>query len=116
MDNLEQLLTEPGIEVLAELLANAPQVKLLATSRESLGLQDEWVFEVQGLPIPESTVRGGSAENTSVELFLQRARRAYVGFQRDARGLPGDCSHLPAGGGESAGDRTGRGLGADSFL
>ncbi len=86
MDNLEQLLTEPGIEVLAELLANAPQVKLVATSRESLELQDEWVFEVQGLPIPESQYAEGSAENTSVELFLQRARRAHVGFNA----TPGD--------------------------
>ena len=32
-DNLEHLLTKPGIEVLAELLANAPQLKLLTTSR-----------------------------------------------------------------------------------
>jgi predicted ATPase len=78
-DNLEHLLSEPGIELLAELLAHAPQVKLLATSRESLGLQDEWLFEVQGLPVPESGQAEGS-ENTSVELFLQRARRAHVGF------------------------------------
>ncbi len=47
-DSLEHLLAEPGIEVLAELLVNAPQVKLLITSRESSGLQGEWVFEVQG--------------------------------------------------------------------
>ncbi len=85
-DNLEQLLTEPGIELLAELLANAPQMKLLATSRESLGLQGEWVFEVQGLPIPENRYTEGSAQNTSVELFLQRARRAHVGFNA----TPGD--------------------------
>jgi predicted ATPase/transcriptional regulator with XRE-family HTH domain len=76
MDNLEHLLAESGIELLAELLAYAPQVKLLATSRESLRLQGEWVFEVQGLPIPQS----GTTQNTSVELFLQRARRAHVGF------------------------------------
>ncbi|HLO30018.1 MAG TPA: helix-turn-helix domain-containing protein, partial [Anaerolineales bacterium] len=79
-DNLEQLLTEPGIEVFTELLAYAPHVKLLATSRESLELQEEWVFEVHGLPIPESTYVGESAQNTSAELFLQRARRADVGF------------------------------------
>ncbi len=86
VDNLEQLLTKPGIEVLAELLANSPKVKLVATSRESLELQDEWVFEVQGLPIPESQYAEGSAENTSAELFLQRARRAHVGFNA----TPGD--------------------------
>src|SRR5512143_2786604 len=88
VDNLEHLLAEPGVEVLADLLANAPRVKLLATSRESLGLQDEWAFEVQGLPIPESRYTEGSAQNTSVELFLQRARRAHVGFHATPADYP----------------------------
>ena len=79
-DNLDHLLIEPGIELLAELLTNAPQVKLVTTSREALGLQDEWVYEVQGLPVPESIYEEGSEQNTSVELFLQRARRADVQF------------------------------------
>jgi len=87
-DNLEQLLTEPGIEVLPELLAHAPHVKLLATSRESLGLQDEWVFEVQGLPVPESMYAEEFAQNTSVELFLQRARRAHVAFNATLEDYP----------------------------
>jgi predicted ATPase/transcriptional regulator with XRE-family HTH domain len=88
VDNLEHLLDEPGVEVLADLLAHAPRVKLLATSRESVGVQDEWVFEVQGLPIPENQYTEGSAENTSVELFLQRARRAHVGFQATPEDYP----------------------------
>src|SRR5512143_213336 len=87
-DNLEPLLAEPGIEVLAELLANTPQVKLLATSREPAGLQGEWVFEVQGLPIPDSRYAEGSAQNTGVELFLQRARRAHVGFTARPQDYP----------------------------
>jgi predicted ATPase/transcriptional regulator with XRE-family HTH domain len=87
-DNLEQLLSEPGVEVLAELLVNAPQVKLLATSRESLGLQSEWVYDVQGLPIPESLDAEGSAQHTSVELFLQRARRAHVAFTATSEDYP----------------------------
>ncbi len=85
LDNLEHLLVgesqqETVVELLLEILQQAAQVKLLVTSRESLGLQDEWVFEVEGLPVPESIDTEGSAQNTSVELFLQRARRAYVGF------------------------------------
>jgi len=88
VDNLEHLLNEPGIELLAELLADASQVKLLATSRESLGLQGEWVFEVQGLPIPEDGYAEGYAQNTSLELFLQRARRAYVGFNATEEDYP----------------------------
>ena len=87
-DNLEHLLAEPGIELLTDLLANAPQVKLLATSRESLGLQGEWVFEVKGLPIPESGQEKDSVQNTSVELFLQRARRVHVGFNVMAEDYP----------------------------
>src|SRR4029453_8732687 len=82
------LLSEPGIEVLAELLAHAPQVKVLATSREVLDLQDEWVFEVEGLPIPEIRQAEGSAQNTSVELFLQRARRAHVRFNPTPEDYP----------------------------
>jgi predicted ATPase/transcriptional regulator with XRE-family HTH domain len=88
VDNLEHLLSEPGIEVLAELLAHAPHVKLLVTSRESVRLQDEWIFEVQGLPIPESQYAEDSAQNTSVELFVQRARRAHVGFHATTEDYP----------------------------
>ncbi|MFN8475570.1 MAG: tetratricopeptide repeat protein [Anaerolineae bacterium] len=88
LDNLEHLLVEPGIEVLAELLANAPRVKLLVTSRESLELQSEWVFEVRGLPVPESRYTEESAKDTSVELFLQRARRAHVGFNASTEDYP----------------------------
>src|SRR5512135_1491354 len=87
-DNLEHLLAEPDIAVLAELQANAPQVKLLATSREPLGLQAEWVFEVQGLPMPKNTYAEGSAQDTSVELFLQRARRAQVGYRFTVQDYP----------------------------
>jgi predicted ATPase/transcriptional regulator with XRE-family HTH domain len=90
IDNLEHLLTETGIELLAELLANAPQTKLLVTSRESLGFQGEWVFEVKGLPIPENGQTKESTQNTAVELFLQRARRAHVGFNA----TPGDYSSI----------------------
>jgi non-specific serine/threonine protein kinase len=71
VDNVEHLLVgEPHQETVAELLVQilqrAAQVKLLVTSRESLGLQDEWVFEVEGLPVPETIDTSGSAQNTSV--------------------------------------------------
>ena len=84
IDNLEHLLTEPGVEMLAELLASAPQIKLLGASRESLGLQGEWIFEVHGLPVPEND----HTEDTSIELFIQRARRASVGFNATPEDLP----------------------------
>jgi predicted ATPase len=88
IDNLEQLLTEPGIELLAELLVYAPQMKLLATSREGLRLQEEWVYEVQGLPVPEGIDVQESGQNTSVELFLQRGRRAHVSYNFTIQDFP----------------------------
>lgn len=85
MDNLEHLLGDSFvIEFFAELMAKTSQTKLLVTSRESLALQGEWVFDVHGLPIPEST----DVDGTSVELFLQRARRAHVGFNATTEDIP----------------------------
>jgi len=93
VDNVEHLLAgEPGQETMAELLVEilrqAAQVKLLVTSRESLELQDEWVFNVEGLPVPDNVVTEGSVENTSVELFLQRARRAHAGYNFTVQDYP----------------------------
>jgi predicted ATPase len=88
VDNIEHLLEEPGIELFAQLLAAAPDVKLLVTSREALTLQHEWVFEVKGLPVPGDSTSTQGAQDTSIELFLQRARRAYVGFDATTEDYP----------------------------
>ncbi|GJQ35223.1 MAG: hypothetical protein JETCAE01_12330 [Anaerolineaceae bacterium] len=85
IDNLEHLLGDASIsEFFAEVLAKTSKLKLLVTSRESVGLQGEWIFEVHGLPIPEGT----DIEGTSVELFLQRARRAHVSFDATTEDYP----------------------------
>jgi hypothetical protein len=108
VDNLEHLLNDPAsFDFFTELLECATHVKLLVTSRESLGVQDEWVFEVHGLPIPD----GESVEGTSVELFLQRTRRRRQGGR-----LCRDRSHLPAGEWDASRDRACRGLGADALM
>ncbi|MFN2134373.1 MAG: AfsR/SARP family transcriptional regulator [Candidatus Promineifilaceae bacterium] len=52
IDNFEHL--QGGAGLLSELLAHAPGVTLLATSRERLNLQEEWVYEVRGLPFPSN--------------------------------------------------------------
>ncbi len=85
IDNLEHLLVDSFIaEFLAELIAKTTHTKLLVTSRESVGLQGEWVFDVHGLPIPENADMDG----TALELFLQRARRAHVGFNATTEDIP----------------------------
>jgi predicted ATPase/transcriptional regulator with XRE-family HTH domain len=93
VDNVEHLLggashEETVIELLVEILKQDTQVKILVTSRETLGMQDEWVFEVQGLPLPEDIYVERSSQNTSVELFLQRARRAHVEFSPTPQDYP----------------------------
>ena len=77
IDNMEHLVE--GASLLGEILQNTQQVKMLLTSREQLHLHWEWLFEVQGLPIPESA--GTNLENnSSVSLFVQRARQASNNF------------------------------------
>jgi transcriptional regulator with XRE-family HTH domain len=71
LDNLEHLLD--GIELLDQLLEAAPNVKLLTTSREHLNLRAEWVFDVQGLPVPSNIELNQLDANSAAALFIQRA-------------------------------------------
>ncbi len=79
LDSLEHLLEGAGL--LAELLQQAPGVKLLVTSRERLNLQAEWLFGLQGLPVPSLDQVDQAEEYSAVALFLQSAGRAQVGFE-----------------------------------
>jgi predicted ATPase len=67
LDNCEQLRDQ--LAWLSALLAQAPGLKLLATSREPLHLPEEWV-----LPVP------ALIDSQAAELFEQAARRAGAGF------------------------------------
>jgi predicted ATPase/DNA-binding SARP family transcriptional activator len=75
LDNAEQLLD--GLALLPQVLQHAPDVKLLLTSREPLTLPGEWVFEVAGLALRADDQ---THESDAAALFVQRARRAQVGF------------------------------------
>ncbi|MCI0397212.1 MAG: tetratricopeptide repeat protein [Chloroflexi bacterium] len=86
MDNFEHLIE--GIDLLVEILENAPNTKLLVTSRERLNLRGEWVFEVKGMPFPGKSQNGrGTARSledlshySAIRLFVQSARRARADF------------------------------------
>jgi predicted ATPase len=86
LDNLEHLLN--GVELLDELLESDPHVKLLTTSREHLNLRTEWVFEVQGLPIPSNVEWNNLQTNSAVALFLQRAKQVNLNFISAPGDLP----------------------------
>lgn len=81
IDNMEHLVE--GANLLGELLQQTQQVKMLITSREQLRLQWEWLFEVQGLPIPES-VDANIESNSAISLFLQRARQISQTFSLES--------------------------------
>jgi predicted ATPase/DNA-binding CsgD family transcriptional regulator len=90
VDNYEHLLD--GAPILSEILAAAPGVKVLTTSRESLNLQEEWVYVVQGMAYPETGKKldGYSA----IQLFNQSARRIRPDFSLsdEATGVIRICS------------------------
>ena len=50
LDNFEHLVSQATL--LSELLGAAPGVKLLVTSRETLGLQEAWFYPLLGLTLP----------------------------------------------------------------
>ncbi len=80
LDNFEHLVDGSGL--LAELLGQAPGVKLLVTSRERLHLRGEWVIEVKGMRFPKPGDGAGEAlaGYSAIRLFLQHASQARSGF------------------------------------
>lgn len=78
LDNFEHLLD--GAELLLEILKEAPSVRLLVTSRERLNFQVEWLYTIQGLPLPTQT-KNGAIAYSSVALFVYHATRVCPGFE-----------------------------------
>ena len=86
MDNFEHLLD--GANLVSDILAAAPGVRVIATSREALNLQEEWLWHVTGMhyPQPEQarydrTLR--VEDYSAVQLFVQHARRMRADFSLD---------------------------------
>lgn len=82
LDNVEHLVS--AAPLIAQLLAALPGLTVLATSRETLGVQGEQVLHVRGMPLPEGDDLGSIQRSPAVQLFLQRARRERSDF------APGD--------------------------
>jgi predicted ATPase/DNA-binding SARP family transcriptional activator len=81
LDNCEHVLN--GMGLLAEIISVAPGVKILATSRERLNLQGEWVFPVDGLSFPQSESGVQAEASPAVQLFVQSARHGRPNFSLD---------------------------------
>jgi RNA polymerase sigma factor (sigma-70 family) len=82
LDNCEHLL-EGCRELIGALLSGCPELRVLATSREPLGLAAERVWQVPPLAVPagdEETSPEGLLDYAAVALFSQRAAAVEPGF------------------------------------
>jgi len=87
LDNFEHLLE--GTRLLAQILDQAPGVKLLVTSRERLNLLEEWLIPLEGLHFPrDDGATDAVAEYSAVQLFVQRAAQVQPGFGLSAAVQP----------------------------
>ncbi len=121
LDNFEHLIGRvdgqaDAVDLVAEILASAQQVKLLVTSRARLNMHGEWLLSVHGMAYPQSirsSVAGGDCETaaetpalaaaeegmtlasySAVQLFLQNARRVEPGLapaEVDLTSIAGIC-------------------------
>ncbi|MFO7548917.1 MAG: adenylate/guanylate cyclase domain-containing protein, partial [Acidimicrobiia bacterium] len=83
LDNCEHLV-EHVADVTARLLADAPDLHVMATSREMLGVPGEYPFQVRSLTTPPPEVDGDPMAYAATRLFLDRAESARPGFRPEA--------------------------------
>ena len=95
LDNLEQLAGADS--VVAQLLSEALQVTVLATSRRPLHLPAEHEHAVPPLELPDEEGVDAVARSGAAQLFAQQARRVRPGFELNignANDVAGLCRRL----------------------
>ncbi|HEX6468829.1 MAG TPA: BTAD domain-containing putative transcriptional regulator [Streptosporangiaceae bacterium] len=84
LDNCEHVIDEAA-ELAEKLLPAAPGLRILATSREPLGVAGEVVWDVPPLEVPAREAGPDElARSSAVRLFVARAAAAVRGFTLDA--------------------------------
>lgn len=87
LDNCEHLIGACA-KTVDTLVRHCPQVHVLATSREPLGINGEAVYRVPSLSLPAAE-QAGTAPGDAVALFLERAadQGAHIGLDDDSLSL-----------------------------
>lgn len=85
LDNFEHL--PDGVDIVTEILQKAPNVKVLATSRENLKLQVETVLSITGMGFPNQETSADLQAHDAIELFLHCIRRVQPEFNPDVDDL-----------------------------
>jgi predicted ATPase/DNA-binding SARP family transcriptional activator len=99
LDNVEQLVSQPILAFVRQLLDSASDLKLLVTSRVRLNLQAEQLYWMQGLSVPPTATTAtppvaDMATYSSVQLFLstvQRSRPHYTLATADVPAVVAIC-------------------------
>lgn len=90
-DNCDHVIEETA-GLIESLLRTAPGLHILATSREPLHSQGEWIYRLDPLSIPsrdtgDLTLQGAAAF-AAPELFLERTRATLTGFDLEEGDIP----------------------------
>ena len=99
LDNCEHLLAACA-SLANSLLLACPNLHILATSRERLGIEAEQTYLVPSLSFPELGEKKSPQEliqYDAIDLFIRRARTALPDFELDeenAEAVTGICRHL----------------------
>ena len=99
LDTCEHLI-DACAELVEGLVCEAPGLKVVATSREALGVPGESVFRVPSLSLPEAVAKNvleNVADFDATLLFIERARAAHPTFtptQENAEAITQICRRL----------------------
>jgi len=86
LDNCEHLL-DAAAELAESVLAGAPAVRILATSREGLGISGERIWPLHSLAVASDLA--GARDSDAVVLFAERAQAVTPTFVLDEARMPG---------------------------
>jgi predicted ATPase/DNA-binding SARP family transcriptional activator len=82
VDNFEHLLAAAAL--IAELLASAPRLRVVVSSRTALRIRGEQTFGVEPLALPEDESGAEVSDSPAVQLFVQCAMAADHSLELDA--------------------------------
>ena len=78
VDNCEHLI-DAAADTVSEILTSAPDAKVLATSRELLGIPGEMAMGLRSMKLPDET--SDATTSDAVRLLVERARQAKPDFE-----------------------------------
>jgi DNA-binding SARP family transcriptional activator/predicted ATPase/Flp pilus assembly protein TadD len=88
LDSFEHLVS--GADFILEALRQAPKIAVMVTSRARLNVRAERLVQVTGLPVPPQD-DAGAADYSSVQLFIDRVKRAAPALDLDLAQVASVC-------------------------